>query len=310
VNVETLKDDLRGVIIAAITPMNQDYSIDLGGLKANLAQAVEDGIVKGKGGFIIGGGGGEMAMLTVEERVAIVKAAVEVVDGRATIQAGIQDNGTIISIELAKRFQDVGADAIQVGQPYFFKHTDDDLIRYFEDLDRALDIGIVIYNTWWRARNINSHLLERLAQIPKIIACKWSTLEYPDLKRGYTVLADKINLIDNQGFMLMTHHMGAKGFISGSGDFWPQYDLQVWEHLENGRYREAAEMLARLATPLYDFRIRIAQRTGGEASVKKAAAELVGRAGGPPREPCRPLSTEERAELRRIFEEAEVPNLR
>ena len=309
-SIEMFKEDMRGVIIAAVAPMNEDYSIDLEGLKANIAQAVDDGIVNGKGGFIIGGGGGELAMLTEDERVAIVKAAVEAADGRATIQAGLQDNGTILSVNMAKRFQDVGADALQVGQPYFFKQSDDDLVRYFEDLDKAIDIAIVIYNTWWRARNINSHLLERLAEIPKVLACKWSTLEYPDLKRGYTVLSDKINLIDNQGFMLMTHHLGAKGFISGSGDFWPQYDLQIWEHLESGRYKEAAEMLAGLVTPLYDFRIRIGQRTGGEASVKKVAAELVGRAGGPPRQPCRPLTDEERAELRAIFEAGGVPDLR
>lgn len=309
-SIEMFGEEMRGVIIAAVTPMNEDYSVDIGGLKANISQAVDDGIVKGKGGLIIGGGGGELAMLTEDERVAIVKAAVEAAGGRATIQAGLQDNGTILSVNMAKRFQDVGADAVQVGQPYFFNQTDDDLIRYFEDLDKAIDIAIVIYNTWWRARNINSHLLERLAEVPKVLACKWSTLEYPDLKRGYTVLSDKISLIDNQGFMLMTHHLGAKGFISGSGDFWPQYDLQIWEHLENGWYKEAAGMLARLATPLYDFRIRIGQRTGGEASVKKAAAELVGRAGGPPREPCRPLTEEERAELRAIFEAGGVPDLR
>ncbi|HIE53204.1 MAG TPA: dihydrodipicolinate synthase family protein [Armatimonadetes bacterium] len=306
--VEELRKNLRGVIIPAITPMKEDFSLDLAGLRANLERAIEEGIVNGKGGFIICGGGGELPFLTFEERRQVVQVAVEAARGRAPILAGVQDGGTALSVELAKQMEDVGADGLQLGPPCFYhNHSEDDVFRYYEAVAEAVNIGILAYNTWWTAPNMRAEFIARLAELPSVVGVKWSSPDTSDYLRGFRLWAERLNVIDNEGLHIQSHVMGASGFISGCGDFWPQYDLKIWELLEQGKYRRVREELVRLNWPLYDFRGRIGRLTGGEASVKKAAAELVGRAGGPPRPPTRPLTEKERQELRELLARADVP---
>ena len=306
--IQELRKNLRGVVIAMITPMHEDYSLNLEGLSDNVQRAMDAGIVNGRGGFIIGGGGGEMAHLTIQERVAIVETAVKAADGKAPILGGVQDSGTILSIDIARRMQDVGADGIQLGQPYFYdRHTEDDFYRYFAEMDEAVDLGIAIYNTHWRAADISSHLLEKLADLPHVFACKWCSPGLADYRRGFLVCRDKINMIDNGGDIIGVHPFGACGLISGTGDFWPEYDLETWDALERGEYATAAKRLERLNLPYYAFRLKISGRTGGEAPVKKPASALCGRAAGPVRSPCRNLTAEELEELKAIFRAAGVP---
>ena len=305
---ERLREKLRGVIIAIITPFKSNYALDLDGLKENIRAAVTDGIENGRGGFIVCGGGGELPFLTIEERGRVVKAAVGAADGRAPILAGVQDNGTQLSIELAKQAEDAGADGIQLGPPYFYHtHSEDDVFRYYEAISKAIHIGIAVYNTWWRTRNMTSQFITKLAELDNVVGVKWSSPDTTDYVRGLRFCADKLAMIDNQGLQILSHALGVRGFISGTGDFCPQHDLRIWDLLERREYDSVKVELARLNWPLYDFRRRIGERTGGEAPVKKAAAELVGRAGGPPRPPSRGLTEAERTELRDILRKGGVP---
>jgi 4-hydroxy-tetrahydrodipicolinate synthase len=305
---EKLRADLQGVVIAMITPMQDDHSVDLGGMRRNIEIAVEAGVTNGRGALIVGGGGGELAHLTYEERVGIARAAVEAAGGRCPILAGVQDNGTALSLDMCRRLQDVGVDGIQLGPPYFYdNYTEEDYLRFYETVASPLGVGVMIYNTWWTAPPMSSGLVEKLAKLPNVVSCKWSSGDFSDYLRGYIRCSSMLKMIDNGGDIVGMHAFGARGFISGTGDFWPEYDLQTWDALEAGEYATAAERMLRLNVPYYAFRGRIAARTGGEAPGKKPAAALCGRAAGPTRPPCRDVTPEELEELRGIFRSAGVP---
>ena len=309
--LQDLKDRICGVVIAMITPCNADQSLDAGGMRADVAHAVEAGIANGRGVLLICGGGGELPFLTVEERAAAVQAAAEAAAGRVPILAGLQDNGTALSVDIARRLQDAGADALQVGPPCFYGHSPiDDTERYYAALAAAVHIGLVAYNTWWTTTALSPADLVRLSAIEELVAVKWSAADSVEYQRGYRLCAERYAMIDNQEMFALACTLGARGFISGTGDFWPEYDLQRLDLVLAGRYEEAEQLTRRLAWPYYQFRGRVGARTGGEASVKKAAAELVGLAGGPPRSPTRPLTEDERAELREILQAGGTPGLR
>jgi dihydrodipicolinate synthase/N-acetylneuraminate lyase len=301
---------LKGVVVPAVTPCNEDCSIDYDGLANNIARAIDDGIVTGKGVLLVCGGGGELPFLTHEQRRKCVSVAVEAAQGKAPVIAGVQDNGTAICIGLAKQAQDAGALGIQLGPPCLYdNHTEDDVLRFYEDVAAAIDIGILAYNTWWTSLNMTSELLARLVQIDNVVGAKWSSPHIHDYLHGYRKCANKVAMIDNQGMHVQAHVMGAVGFVSNTGDFWPQHDLELWAMLERGEYREVPAYLEKLSWPFYQFRGRVGSRTGGEAAPKKAAAELVGRAGGPPIPPTQPATPEEREELRGIFVRGGVPGV-
>lgn len=301
---------LEGVVIPCITPCNADFSIDYGGLRSNVQRTIEDGVVTGKGVLLIGGGGGELPFLTPEQRRRCIETAVEAAQGRVQVLGAVQDNGTAICIELAKQAQDAGAMGIQLGPPCLYdNHSESDLIRFYEDVAASVDIGILAYNTWWTAPNMSSDLLVRLSEIDNVVGAKWSSPDIFDYLSGYRKCAARLAMIDNQAMHVQAHVMGAKGFVSNTGDFWPQYDLELWAMLERGEYREVPAYLERLSWPFYEFRAKVGRRTGGEAAPKKLAAELVGRAGGPPIPPSQPCTPQERDELRQLFLRAGVPGL-
>ena len=307
---EQLKQNLCGPVIAAITPMHDDCSVDLDGLRANIERAVADGVVNGKGAFLVAGGGGELPFLTVEERVAVVKAAVEAARGRVPIIAGVQDEAVSKSVDVTKRLEDVGADGIQLAPPCMYgEHPLADFERFYEGVCSQTSIGAVVYNTWWTATGMTPELVLKLAEIDHVVGVKWSSPRNWEYLQGYRQCARRIVMIDNWNHHVMAHLMGARGFISGVGDFWPAYDVALWELLEARRYEEAQAHIERLSYAIYEFRGKIARSTGGEASAKKAMAALVGRAAGPPRPPTRPLTAEEIAELRGIMLAAGVPGV-
>lgn len=301
---------LKGVVVPCLTPCNADYSIDYGGLRSNVQRAVEDGIVTGKGVLLIAAGGGELPFLTPEQRRNCLKTAVEAADGKAQVLGAVQDNGTAICMDLARQAQDAGALGIQLGPPCLYdNHTEGDIVGFYEAVAAAVDIAILAYNTWWTSLNMTSDLLVRLSAIDNVVGAKWSSPMIHDYLHGYRKCAQKLSMIDNQGMHVQAHIMGAQGFVANTGDFWPQHDLELWAMLERGEYREVPAYMERLSWPFYEFRGKVSGRTGGEAAPKKIAAELVGRAGGPPIPPTQPCTAEERAELRELFLRGGVPNV-
>jgi 4-hydroxy-tetrahydrodipicolinate synthase len=301
---------LKGVVVPCVTPCNADFSVDYGGLQSNIERAIEDGMVTGKGVLLVAAGGGESPFLTPEQRQKCLAAAVAAADGRCQITGAVQDNGTAICRDLAKQAQDAGALGIQLGPPCLYdNHSEGDILRFYEDVAEAVDIAILAYNTWWTAPNITSDLLVKLSEIDNVVGAKWSSPLIHDYLHGYRKCAQTLSMIDNQGMHVQAHVMGARGFVSNTGDFWPQHDLELWAMLERGEYREVPAYLERLSWPFYEFRGKVGKRTGGEAAPKKIAAELVGRAGGPPIPPTQPCTPGEREELRQLFLRGGVPDV-
>ncbi len=301
---------LRGVVVPAVTPCHEDHSVNYEGLRDNIARAVADGIVTGRGVLLVVGGGGELPFLTHEERRKCIAVAVEAAAGKVPVIAGVQDNGTAICIDLVKQAQDAGALGVQLGPPCLYdNHTEDDVLRFYEDVASQVEVGLLAYNTWWTSLTMTSDLLLKLAEIDNVVGAKWSSPAIYDYLRGYRVASGKLAMIDNQGMHVQAHVMGAVGFVSNTGDFWPQHDLALWDLLERRQYAEVPAHLSQVSWPFYEFRCKIGARTGGEAAPKKAVAEMVGRAGGPPRPPTRRLTPEEREELRGILVAGGVPGV-
>ena len=195
-----LADRMCGVVLAAITPFREDFSLDLEGMKGVVERSVADGLVNGKGALLIAGGGGELPFMTPEERAQVVAAAVQASAGRVPIIAGVQDDGTTRSIEVARQMQDVGADGLQLGPPCMYGHHPlEDIYRYYEAVCSAIEIGALAYNTWWTSAPFTPEFLLQLAEIDNVVGAKWSSPRNWEYLQGYRLAADKLVMIDNQG---------------------------------------------------------------------------------------------------------------
>lgn len=163
---------IRGSIVALVTPMHPDGSVDF----AALRQLVDWHIEQGTDCISPAGTTGESPTLPVDEHVEVVRVVVEQAAGRVPILAGAGANSTREAIELSQRCQEVGADCVLSVVPYYNKPTQQGLFAHFSAIAAEIDIPLVLYNVPGRTvADLQVDTVLQLAQLPKIIGIKEAT---------------------------------------------------------------------------------------------------------------------------------------
>jgi len=309
--IDEAKQMFRGPMIAVITHLNDDLSIDHDAIRTNIDYVIEHGLGHGHGALLGVGAGGDFPMLSLDERKAAARTIVEAAAGRVPVLIGTQDTHVDTVVEMARWAEEIGADGIQVSAGYYYASSDDDCLRLLQAAhDATRDIGVMIYNTPWEGYNMSLEQLSRLAELPRCVALKWSTSEGAGVyQRGLSRFADRFAIVDNQGLLVMTHLLGGTGYITHLAAIWPEHDLEVWRLMEAGDFHAAQQKITAANWPWVDFRAKMFKCTGCESPVIKAALELCGRPGGPTRLPARSLNDDERAELRELLKRIGVPDV-
>jgi 4-hydroxy-tetrahydrodipicolinate synthase len=164
---------ITGSIVALVTPMHDDGSVDY----AALRKLVDWHIQEGTDCIGVVGTTGESPTVDVEEHREIIRVAVEQARGRVPIMAGCGANSTLEAIELAKYAQKVGADCQLQVVPYYNKPTQEGMYRHFKAIAEATgDLPTVLYNVPGRTVGDMLHdTVLRLAQVPGIVGIKEAT---------------------------------------------------------------------------------------------------------------------------------------
>lgn len=302
----TLLGITRGPIATLPTPFDRDYRLDLPTMAERTAWWIDQGLTSGRAILKVAAAMGEGPDLSDAEWPRLLDTVVKAADGRATIFCALKTKGTLETIEDAKRAQDLGAVGLQVDLPIFHHPTQDDLVRYFSDISAAIEIGILVYNTWWFAdgsfgdRTMAPATVHRLATTTEhVTGIKWSTPPEADYG-AMREFASLISVIDNSGDLVRCMQLGGAGYISDTIVARPQVDLELWDHLANGRWAEAQANLDRYANPLEAYKATTKGRSGGYR-VGKGTMKLLGLPMGDPRPPTLPLLDDELAELRKLL---------
>ena len=163
---------IKGSIVAIVTPMQADGSLDLPGLR----KLIDWHIAEGTDGIVIVGTTGESATVSVEEHCELIKLAVEHTKGRIPIIAGTGGNSTTETIVLTRYAKDVGADAALLVVPYYNRPTQEGMYQHFKAIAEAVDLPIILYNVPGRTvADMSNETILRLARIPNIVGVKDAT---------------------------------------------------------------------------------------------------------------------------------------
>ena len=163
---------LTGSMVALITPMHNDGSIDFAALK----QLVEFHISSGTRAIISMGTTGESATLDQDEHIEVMRQTIDFVGGRIPVIAGTGANSTSEAIELTQAAKDMGADACLLVTPYYNKPTQEGLYQHYKAIAQAVEIDQILYNVPGRtAVDMLPETIVRLAQIDNIIGVKDAT---------------------------------------------------------------------------------------------------------------------------------------
>lgn len=160
---------LKGSLVALITPMNQDGSINY----EQLHDLIDWHIENGTDGIVAVGTTGETATLPVEEHLAVIEATVKHVNKRIPVIAGTGANNTVEAIALSQAAEQAGADYTLSVVPYYNKPSQEGIYQHFKAIAEATSIPMVIYNVPGRTVvSMSNDTILRLAEIPNIVGVK------------------------------------------------------------------------------------------------------------------------------------------
>ena len=161
-----------GSIVALVTPMHEDGSVDY----PSLRRLIDWHIAEGTACIGVVGTTGESPTVSVEEHCEIIRVAVEQTAGRVPVMAGAGGNSTREAIELSKFAKEVGADCTLSVVPYYNKPSQEGMFQHFKAITEAVDIPVMLYNV--PGRTVADMLPEtalRLAKLPGVIGIKEAT---------------------------------------------------------------------------------------------------------------------------------------
>jgi 4-hydroxy-tetrahydrodipicolinate synthase len=204
--------NLGAILTAMVTPFDAEGNVDEDAAVALMNHLVEHG----SDGLVICGTTGEASTLSDEEHLGMIRLAVEVMNGRCTIVAGVGSNDTRHAVEMSERATEIGPDALLHVNPYYNRPSRRGIVRHYEAVCRATDLPIVLYNIPQRTgSDMPNDLLAELAQLENIVAVKQANADNLAKVDGLQIyagnddlLADVLDLGEPGGILVAAHLFG------------------------------------------------------------------------------------------------------
>lgn len=285
-----------GLIVAPLTPFTADLKVDELAMRRQI-----DYVVKECGATMIVAAGvetQEYTYLSMEERRALVRRTIELVDGRCPVMVGISHPSFRICVELAHYAQSLGAAAVQLLaplRPFGGAPTDGDLVKYFEAVSREITLPLTLYINAGPGADVSIAATIALAQIDRVQMIKESSRDLSRVSRLIVEIdhAGHARYYTTMQMLLITLMLG------GSGATMPPPAAQIARRLIDsytaGDHAGAAALQLQFAL----FPAKWMHR--GLAPVMKAAMQLVGIPVGEPYPPFVPLTRDELAALKDVL---------
>jgi 4-hydroxy-tetrahydrodipicolinate synthase len=235
---------IQGSMVALVTPMNADNSLDW----ASLHKLVDWHLEQGTHAIVAMGTTGESPTLNVDEHLAVIKKVIDQVNGRIPVIAGTGANSTSEAVEWTQAAKDLGADACLLVTPYYNKPTQEGLFLHHAHIAQAVAIPQFLYNVPGRTGvDMKPETALRLAKVPNIVGIKEAT---GDLERAKLLIEQApssfaiISGDDATAVDLIL--LGGKGDISVTANVVPAAIARMCELALAGNAEEARAINERL----------------------------------------------------------------
>lgn len=235
---------LQGSLVAIVTPMFEDGSLDISSLRA----LIDFHIAQGTDGIVIVGTTGESPTVDFDEHCLLIETAVSQVNGRVPVIAGTGANSTKEAIILTQKAKELGADACLLVAPYYNKPTQEGLYQHFKAVADAVEIPQILYNVPGRTGcDISNDTVLRLSSHRNIVGIKDAT---GGIERATDLLLrapkDFVVLSGDDATALSLMLLGGKGVITVTGNVAPKLMHEMCEAALRGDVATARAINAKL----------------------------------------------------------------
>ena len=235
-----MKKKYSGVVVPLLTPVDSEGNIDSHSVEKIIKYTVGAGNIP----FVLGTTG-EIFFNSPQNRLRLVADAVEYINNKTILYAGISDNCIDNSIESAKKYADIGVDVFVAHLPSFLPLTDDLMLKYFETLADKCPAPIMIYNILSITHmTIPIYILEKLSEHDNIVGLKDSDRDYKRLQKLAELFSEREDFslfIGWTGKSVEALDMGFDGIIPNTANVVPNLFQSLYEAAVNGNIDLANE---------------------------------------------------------------------
>jgi len=288
---------LEGVVPPLITPFTEDGEVDkkkLRFLVNFLAHHVH--------GLFVCGSYGCGPLMTEQQRKACVSIVAEEVARKITIIVHVGSANTATSVSLAKHAEEIGAYRVASVAPYYYSHTEERIVNHFKRLVDAVNIPVYIYNN---PRTVGYAITpETLAKLEEIGVAgvkdsSFDLMTFSDFIRKTGESFDVV--LGTEALFLPAYVLGAKAFIPGLGNAFPEIVVKLYQACIKGNFQQAKEIQFKV------LRLRDVMKIGGSTIISVyEMLRLRGIDAGVPRLPFFPLDQKRREQIRRALEDLKM----
>ncbi len=282
---------LGEVLTATVTPFDADGAVDYERYRELCAYLVDNG----SDGVVVSGTTGESPTLSDNERVQLLRAAIDAIGDRATVLAGTGLNSTAHSIHLTEQAHEAGADGFLVVTPYYNKPPPRGIVEHFKAVAAASDRPVMVYNIPSRVViNIEPETMARLAEISNVTSVKQANDDLEQARRIVELGLDLYAGDDNIVYPFL--EVGGKGGVCVHTHVVGPQVKEMVRRFRDGD-AEGARRIHEELEPAYE----LLGVTTGPIQIK-AALNLLGQDVGGLRLPLVEASEDERARIRDCLE--------
>jgi len=292
-----MTNKFRGVMQSPVTPLKDDFSLDL----PTFEKVLDFHVRTGATAISWPHHKGESLNLTIAERKRFAEAAVKTVAGRIPVTIHVSALAVEDTFGLARHAQDIGADGILAITPYFWTPTREAIHDYFVRLCTSIELPVLSYNSpsYLAGVEITGELMARLIErLPNFVGVKeasFNSEKFLEISRAALKLRPDFALVTGVEFLLPSVPLGGVGSYSAAGSICPNLCRDLFEACVAGDWPRARELQYKVSRLWALFRNQY-------PSSLKGGMVIMGRPVGPTRPPLPTASAERQAHIRRELE--------
>src|ERR1700761_4545732 len=282
-----LPNKFRGVMQSPVTPLKEDFSLDL----PTFEKVLDFHVRSGAPAISWPHHKGESLNLTIDERKLFAETAVKVVAGRVPVTIHVSALAVEDTMALARHAQDIGADGILAITPYVWTPSPAAIEAYFVELCSSIDLPVLSYNSpsYLAGVEITGDLMARLIEkLPNFVGVKeasFNSEKFLEISRAALALRPNFSMLTGVEFLLPSVPLGGIGSYSAAGSICPNLCNELFDSCIAGEWTRARELQYKMTRLWHLFKDQY-------PSSLKGGMVIMGRPVGPTRAPLPTASPE------------------
>lgn len=230
--------EFKGVIPALLTVFDKDENIDEQGMRQLVSYLID----KGVDGLYLTGSTGEGFTMTGEERKRVVEIVIDETKGRVPVVVHVGAIGTRITIDLAKHAEQAGATGISSVPPFYYKFSEEQIVKYYRDIAESTALPMIIYNVPL-AGLLTMSSIKKLAEIKNIAGIKYTALSQYEITQIKDEIGCDFLVYSGADEMAMNGLLsGADGIVGSFYNMMPEVFINIYHAVANKDMDMAAKL--------------------------------------------------------------------